>query len=117
SLVEKLHRGLEESDFIYVIEGCPMFEVSLHVNTERLLKFFSEMARYQVERLFKHRTAFDGVDGIAFFQSPVQFLDQRAFSGAHGPHQVKNLPAFFSLERRRVKIAYDLGNGLFDPKE
>src|SRR5215468_12692813 len=86
-------------------------EVSLHVNTEHLLKFFSEMAGYQVKRLFKHRTAFDGVDGIAFFQSPVQFLDQRAFSRTDRPHQVKNLPAFFSLERRRVKIAHDLGDG------
>src|SRR4030095_11671522 len=49
-------------------------EISLHVNAQHLLKFFSQMARYQMKRLFKHWAAFDGIDGIAFFQAPVQFL-------------------------------------------
>jgi len=31
SLVEKLQRGLESSDPIYAIDGCPMFEEPLHL--------------------------------------------------------------------------------------
>jgi serine protein kinase len=31
SLVEKLQRGLEETDPVYAIEGCPMFEEPLHL--------------------------------------------------------------------------------------
>jgi serine protein kinase len=38
SLVEKLHRGLEESDSIYAIEGCPMFEEPLHLIPRHLRK-------------------------------------------------------------------------------
>ena len=40
SLVEKLHRGLEESEPFYAIEGCPMFEEPLHLITRHLRKEF-----------------------------------------------------------------------------
>jgi len=38
SLAEKLHRGLEESDPIFAIEGCPMFEEPLHLIPRHLRK-------------------------------------------------------------------------------
>jgi hypothetical protein len=47
----------------------------------------------------------------------MQFLNQGALPGAHGPHQIKNLPALFSFERSSVKIANDLRNRLLDAKE
>jgi len=43
SLVEKLHRGLEESESIYAIEGCPMFEEPLHLIPRHLRKEFEKM--------------------------------------------------------------------------
>jgi serine protein kinase len=49
SLVEKLHRGLEESDPIYMIEGCPMFEEPLHLIPRHLRKEFEKMLGVHIE--------------------------------------------------------------------
>ena len=49
SLVEKLHRGLEESESIYAIEGCPMFEEPLHLIPRHLRKEFEKMLGVHVE--------------------------------------------------------------------
>src|SRR5919198_3233263 len=43
SLVEKLQRGLEGTDPIYAIEGCPMFEEPLHLIPRHLRKEFEKM--------------------------------------------------------------------------
>jgi len=40
SLAEKLHRGLEESEPFYAIDGCPMFEEPLHLIPRHLRKEF-----------------------------------------------------------------------------
>jgi len=49
SLVEKLHRGLEESDPFYAIEGCPMFEEPLHLIPRHLRKEFEKMLGVHIE--------------------------------------------------------------------
>jgi serine protein kinase len=49
SLVEKLHRGLEESDPVYAIEGCPMFEEPLHLIPRHLRKEFEKMLGVHIE--------------------------------------------------------------------
>ena len=49
SLVEKLHRGLEESEPVYAIEGCPMFEEPLHLIPRHLRKEFEKMLGVHVE--------------------------------------------------------------------
>ncbi|HEX4988173.1 MAG TPA: serine protein kinase, partial [Candidatus Binatia bacterium] len=49
SLVEKLHRGLEDSESIYAIEGCPMFEEPLHLIPRHLRKEFEKMLGVHVE--------------------------------------------------------------------
>src|SRR6266481_972292 len=49
SLVEKLHRGLEESESMYAIEGCPMFEEPLHLIPRHLRKEFEKMLGVHVE--------------------------------------------------------------------
>jgi serine protein kinase len=49
SLVEKLHRGLEEADPIYAIEGCPMFEEPLHLIPRHLRKEFEKMIGVHIE--------------------------------------------------------------------
>ena len=49
SLLEKIHRGLEESDPIYAIEGCPMFEEPLHLIPRHLRKEFEKMLGVQIE--------------------------------------------------------------------
>src|SRR6187431_441150 len=49
SLVEKLHRGLEESPPFYAIEGCPMFEEPLHLIPRHLRKEFEKMLGLHVE--------------------------------------------------------------------
>jgi serine protein kinase len=49
SLVEKLHRGLEESDPCYAIEGCPMFEEPLHLIPRHLRKEFEKMLGVHIE--------------------------------------------------------------------
>jgi serine protein kinase len=49
SLVEKLHRGLEESDPIFAIEGCPMFEEPLHLIPRHLRKEFEKMLGVHIE--------------------------------------------------------------------
>src|SRR2546429_8588462 len=49
SLVEKLHRGLEESESIYAIEGCPMFEEPLHLIPRHLRKEFEKMLGVHLE--------------------------------------------------------------------
>src|SRR3989475_4591089 len=49
SLVEKLHRGLEESEPFYAIEGCPMFEEPLHLIPRHLRKEFEKMLGVHVE--------------------------------------------------------------------
>ena len=49
SLVEKLHRGLEESEPIYAIEACPMFEEPLHLIPRHLRKEFEKMIGVHIE--------------------------------------------------------------------
>ncbi len=49
SLVEKLHRGLEECDPCYAIEGCPMFEEPLHLIPRHLRKEFEKMLGVHIE--------------------------------------------------------------------
>ena len=49
SLIEKLHRGLEESDLFYTIEGCPMFEEPLHLIPRHLRKEFEKMLGVHIE--------------------------------------------------------------------
>jgi serine protein kinase len=49
SLVEKLHRGLEETDAIYAIDGCPMFEEPLHLIPRHLRKEFEKMLGLHIE--------------------------------------------------------------------
>jgi serine protein kinase len=49
SLIEKLHRGLEESEPCYVIEGCPMFEEPLHLIPRHLRKEFEKMLGVHIE--------------------------------------------------------------------
>src|SRR6266508_2962109 len=49
SLVEKLHRGIEESEPFYAIEGCPMFEEPLHLIPRHLRKEFEKMLGVHVE--------------------------------------------------------------------
>src|SRR3990167_6312181 len=49
SLIEKLHRGLEESEPVYAIEGCPMFEEPLHLIPLHLRKEFEKMLGTHIE--------------------------------------------------------------------
>ncbi len=49
SLVEKIHRGLEESGPFYAIEGCPMFEEPLHLIPRHLRKEFEKMLDVHIE--------------------------------------------------------------------
>lgn len=49
SLVEKLHRGLEESPPFYTIEGCPMYEDPLHLIPRHLRKEFEKMLGVHIE--------------------------------------------------------------------
>src|SRR5262244_1677608 len=49
SLVEKLQRGLEGTEPIYAIEGCPMFEEPLHLIPRHLRKEFEKMLGVHIE--------------------------------------------------------------------
>jgi serine protein kinase len=49
SLIERLHRGLEESDPFYAIDGCPMFEEPLHLIPRHLRKEFEKMLGVHIE--------------------------------------------------------------------
>jgi len=49
SLIEKLHRGLEESGPFYAIEGCPMFEDPPHLIPRHLRKEFEKMLGTHIE--------------------------------------------------------------------
>src|SRR3989454_1450017 len=49
SLVEKMQRGLEGTEPIYAIEGCPMFEEPLHLIPRHLRKEFEKMLGVHIE--------------------------------------------------------------------
>ena len=49
SLMEKIHRGLEESAAFYAIEGCPMYEEPLHLIPRHLRKEFEKMLDVHIE--------------------------------------------------------------------
>ncbi|MBM4260961.1 MAG: serine protein kinase [Deltaproteobacteria bacterium] len=49
SLVEKLHRGLEEAEPFCAIEGCPMHEEPLHLVPRHLRKEFEKMLGVHIE--------------------------------------------------------------------
>ncbi|MFI5364312.1 MAG: serine protein kinase [Candidatus Binatia bacterium] len=49
SLVEKLQHGLEDSEALYAIEGCPMFEEPLHLIPRHLRREFEKMLGVHVE--------------------------------------------------------------------
>ena len=83
-------------------------EIAFDVHAEHLLELLAQVAWNQMERLLEHRAAFDGVEGLAFFEAALQLFDQRALARAHRSHQVENLAALFALERRGVEVADDL---------
>ncbi len=49
SLVERIQRGLEQSEPFYAIEGCPMHEEPLHLIPRHLRKEFEKMLGVQIE--------------------------------------------------------------------
>jgi serine protein kinase len=49
SLVEKLQRGLEQSEPFYSIDGCPMFEEPLHLLPRHLRREFEKMLGVNIE--------------------------------------------------------------------
>jgi serine protein kinase len=49
SLVERIQRGLENVDAVYVIEGCPMHEEPLHLIPRHLRREFEKMLGVHVE--------------------------------------------------------------------
>jgi serine protein kinase len=49
SLVERIQRGLEQVDALYVIEGCPMHEEPLHLIPRHLRREFEKMLGVHVE--------------------------------------------------------------------
>jgi serine protein kinase len=49
SLVEKLQRGLEQSEPVYAIDGCPMYEEPLHLLPRHLRKEFEKMLGVTIE--------------------------------------------------------------------
>ncbi len=49
SLVEKLHRGLEESEPFFAIDGCPMNEEALHLIPRHLRREFEKMLGVHIE--------------------------------------------------------------------
>jgi len=49
SLIEKLQRGLEESEPFYAIEGCPMHEEPLHLIPRHLRREFEKMLGVHIE--------------------------------------------------------------------
>jgi len=49
SLLEKLQRGLEASDPVYTIDGCPMFEEPLHLIPRHLRREFDKMLGTHIE--------------------------------------------------------------------
>ncbi len=49
SLVERIQRGLEQSEPVYVVEGCPMNEEPLHLLPRHLRKEFEKMLGVQIE--------------------------------------------------------------------
>ena len=49
SLVEKLQRGLEQSEAFYTIDGCPMYEEPLHLLPRHLRREFEKMLGVNIE--------------------------------------------------------------------
>ncbi len=49
SLVERVQRGLENVDAVYVIEGCPMHEEALHLIPRHLRREFEKMLGVHIE--------------------------------------------------------------------
>ncbi|KFI21879.1 serine protein kinase [Nitrosococcus oceani] len=66
SLIERLHRGLENVEPIYAIEGCPMREEPLHLLPRHLRKEFEKMLDVHIEGdlcpvcRFRLKEEFDG---------------------------------------------------------
>jgi serine protein kinase len=66
SLIERLHRGLENAEPIYAIEGCPMREEPLHLLPRHLRKEFEKMLEVHIEGdlcpvcRFRLKEEFDG---------------------------------------------------------
>lgn len=66
SLIEHLHRGLENAEPIYAIEGCPMREEPLHLLPRHLRKEFEKMLDAHIEGdlcpvcRFRLKEEFDG---------------------------------------------------------
>jgi serine protein kinase len=49
SIMDKLQRGLEQSDPVYAIEGCPMAEEPLHLIPQHLRREFEKMLDVHIE--------------------------------------------------------------------
>ena len=87
------------------------------MDAEHFFKFLAQVARNQMQGLFEHRTPFDGIERLAFLETAMKLLHQRALARANRAHQIKHLAALFSLERRGMKVADDLRKRFFDPEK
>src|SRR4029077_12530801 len=87
------------------------------VHAEHLLELFPQVARKEMERLLVHGAAVDRVDGLGLLEAALELLDERTLARAHRPHQVEDLAALLSLQRRGVEVADDLADRLLDAEE
>ena len=104
-------------EFFFQPEAAHRAEIAFDMQPQHLLELFAQVAWNQVQRLFKHRAAFDRVDRIGRLQAAMHLLGQGAFTGADRAHEIEHLPALFALQGRRVKITHDLRDGLFDAEK
>src|ERR1700691_1905345 len=75
------------------------------------------MAWNQMQRLLMHRAAFNRIDRPSLFEAALNPFDQRAFPRTDWTHQIKDLPALFTLQRSRMEIPHDMRDRPFDSEE
>ena len=67
------------------------------MGTQHLFKFLAQVTGNQMKRLLKHGAPFDGEDGLALFQAPMELFKKGALPRAHRAHQINDLSALFAL--------------------
>src|SRR5690242_20099132 len=70
-----------------------------------------------MQRLFRHRAAFDRKHRRPLFETALQAFDQRALARADRTHEIKHLAAFLAVQRGGMEVTHELRDSALNAKE
>src|SRR5690349_20321401 len=97
-------------------------QITFDIDAVMFLDFTAQLMWDEMQRLFVHRTVFDGINraGLDFgpiFKAALEHVDNRRLAAANRSHEQQDALAHFESLRRRFEILDDPRDGFFNTEE